>query len=306
MLVLPGVFWCAVRLSGWERGPLVQLMAFTPYVAIGSLLPLGLAVALRRRWAAVVAALTAAALLAVVAPRALPEGMPNATGPTLRVATANLLKGTADPAALVDLVRRHRIDVLALQEYTPAAQEALDRAGLSTLLGHRQVNPEESTIGSALYSRFPLRDGGVRRNEGGFTQAYATVAVPGAPEIPVESVHPLAPSSLGTLPYWRVDLAAQPPATPDGPPRILAGDFNATLDHAPLRRLLATGYRDAAAATGRGLVGTWGPYDGDLIPPVTIDHILVDRRIAVREVSVHPLAGSDHRMVYAELTLPAG
>lgn len=303
-LVLPGALWCAVRLGGWERGPLVQLMAFTPYAAIGSLLALGLALALRRRNAAVVAALTAAALVAVVAPRALPGRSPAATGPTVRVLTANLLAGAADPAALVQLVRRHRVDVLALQEYTPLAHDALDRAGLSSLLGYRQVNPEVGTTGSALYSRFPLSEGGVRRNQGGFTQAYAIVAVPGAPPVPVESVHPLAPATLGTLPWWRADLAAQPPATPDGPPRILAGDFNATLDHGPLRRLLATGYRDAAAATGRGLVGTWGPYDGDPIPPVTIDHILVDRRIGVRDVAVHRLAGSDHRMVYAELALP--
>ena len=46
---------------------------------------------------------------------------------------------------------------------------------------------------------------------------------------------------------WRGDLRALPPATPDGPLRILAGDFNATLDHAELRRLLDTGYEDAAA-----------------------------------------------------------
>ena len=45
---------------------------------------------------------------------------------------------------------------------------------------------------------------------------------------------------------------------PDGPPRILAGDFNATLDHALLRRLLATGYVDAADRDGRGAGGHVG------------------------------------------------
>ena len=96
-------------------------------------------------------------------------------------------------------------------------------------------------------------------------------------------------------------LAAQPRAEPSGTVRVLAGDFNATLDHAPMRRLLSSGYRDAAATVGVGLVGTWGPYDGDLIPPVTIDHVLVDRRVAVAAVSVHPLPGGDHRAVLAEL-----
>jgi endonuclease/exonuclease/phosphatase family metal-dependent hydrolase len=87
---------------------------------------------------------------------------------------------------------------------------------------------------------------------------------------------------------------------------VLAGDFNATLDHSGLRRLIRTGYRDAAATVGAGLAGTWGPYDGDPIPPVTIDHVLVDRRVRVRSVSVHRVPGSDHRAVLAELALPAG
>jgi endonuclease/exonuclease/phosphatase family metal-dependent hydrolase len=38
---------------------------------------------------------------------------------------------------------------------------------------------------------------------------------------------------------------------------------------------------------------------------VVIDHVLVDRRIGVRGVSVHAVAGSDHRAVVAELSLPA-
>ncbi len=113
------------------------------------------------------------------------------------------------------------------------------------------------------------------------------------------------PYALDQTAAWRADLAAQPAATPDGQLSILAGDFNATLDHAPLRDLIDTGYADAAASAGAGLIGTWGPYDGDLIPPVTIDHVLVDRRIAVRDVAVHRLPGSDHRMILAELRLPA-
>jgi endonuclease/exonuclease/phosphatase (EEP) superfamily protein YafD len=265
-----------------------------------------LALALRRWWAAGAAGLAVLALAGVVVPRALSDDAPAATGPALRVLTANLLAGAGDPASLVTLVREHRVDVLAVQEFTPGAQAALDRLGLAELLPYRQLNPEVGTTGSGLYSRLPLRDGGVRRNEGGFTQAYATVTVPAAPALLVESAHPMSPYAMSTLPDWWTDLGAQPAATPDdGALRILAGDFNATLDHVALRRLLATGYVDAAASAGAGLIGTWGPYDGDPIPPVTIDHVLVDRRIAVRDVSVHPLPGGDHRPVLAELTLPA-
>jgi endonuclease/exonuclease/phosphatase family metal-dependent hydrolase len=90
----------------------------------------------------------------------------------------------------------------------------------------------------------------------------------------------------------------------DGPPRILIGDFNSTLDHAPLRRLIARGYRDAADATGRGLVPSW-PEDGRSVPRVTIDHALVDRRLGVRKVSTHVVPQSDHHALIAALTVPA-
>ncbi|MDM4722901.1 endonuclease/exonuclease/phosphatase family protein [Micromonospora sp. WMMA1363] len=310
LTVVPGAGWASVRLLGLDRGPFVQLLAFTPYVAAVSVLPLVLALALRRRWPAVVAAVTTVALVTVVAPRAVGSTPPAADGPAVRLLTANLLAGTADPRALVDLVRRQSVDVLAVQEFTPEIGAELDRLGLDQLLPHRELHPTEGTLGSGLYARFPISAGGVRHNRGGwgFDQAYGTLAVPGAPPVRVESAHPAAPYALDQVDAWHTDLAAQPPAAPDGPLGILAGDFNATLDHAPLRALLATGYVDAAdaAGAGAGLTGTWGPYDGDPIPPVTIDHVLVDRRIAVRAVSVYPVRGSDHRAVLAHLRLPAG
>ncbi|MET7709207.1 endonuclease/exonuclease/phosphatase family protein [Micromonospora sp. NPDC005413] len=306
LVVVPATAWAAVRLAGLDRGPLVQALAFTPYAAGFSVLALALALALRRWWPAAVAALAAVALLGAVAPRALAAPQPVAAGPTVRLLTANLLAGVGDARTLVDLVRRHEVDVLTVQEFTPDAQAALDRLGLDRLLPHRQLNPQIGTPGSGVYSRWPITDAGIRHNLGGwgFSQAYGTVAVPGAPPVRVESAHPSAPYALDQVDAWREDLTAQPPATPDGGLQILAGDFNATLDHSPLRALLRTGYVDAADAAGEGLTGTWGPYDGDLIPPVTIDHVLVDRRIAVRSVRVLALPGSDHRPVLATLSLP--
>ncbi len=306
LVVAPAVAWVVLRLAWSDRGPMVQAVAFTPYVAAGSLVPLVLALALRRRGAAAVAAVAALMLVGAVAPRAIAAGQPEVTGPPLRLLTANLLLGGADPGRLVDLVREQRVDVLAVQEFTPAIAAELDRLGLATLLPYRVLNPAPSASGSGLYARFPLSESGFRRNQGfHFMQAYGTLAVPGAPPVRVESVHPASPYAVRVVPEWRTDLRGQPPATPQGRLSILAGDFNATLDHAPLRDLIATGYVDAADAAGAGLAGTWGSYDGDRIPPVTIDHVLADRRIAVRSVGVYAIPGSDHRAVLAELRLPA-
>jgi endonuclease/exonuclease/phosphatase (EEP) superfamily protein YafD len=305
-LVLPGALWALLRLAGWERGPLVQLFAFTPYVAAWTLIPVAVTVALRRWNAAAVAALTLLLMAAAVLPRAVPDGDRGpAEGVALTVLTTNMLAGGADPATIVGLVREHDVAVLAVQEFTPDAATALAGAGLGALLPHSQLGAEVGTTGSALYSRFPISAGGVRRNGGGFSQAYGTVQPPGGPAVLVESVHPLAPYAVSVLGDWRADLHAQQPATTGGPLRILLGDFNATLDHEPLRRLIATGYHDAADVAGAGLIGTWGPYDGDPIPPVTIDHVLADERIGVRDVSVHDVPASDHRAVRATLTLPS-
>jgi endonuclease/exonuclease/phosphatase family metal-dependent hydrolase len=305
LLVLPALGWAIVRLGGWERGPLVQLFAFTPYVAAWSWLPVVLALATRRWSVGALALVVAVTLTALVAPRALAGGRGPATGVTLHVMTSNMLYGQADPDTIVDLVREYRVDVLAVQEFTADGRDALAKAGLGDLLPHNSLADEPGASGSGLYSRFPLADKGDRRNGGGFRQAYGTIRPPGAGPVVVESVHPLAPWAVRVNEDWRSDLAAEPKADPDGTPRILLGDFNATLDHGPLRDLIATGYRDAADAAGKGLVATWPYQDARPIPKVTIDHVLVDRRIGVREVSVHRIPRSDHRAIVAELTVPA-
>jgi endonuclease/exonuclease/phosphatase (EEP) superfamily protein YafD len=85
--------------------------------------------------------------------------------------------------------------------------------------------------------------------------------------------------------------------------RVLAGDFNATLDHAALRSVLRRGYTDAAAAAGRALSWTWRPLRLRF-PRLTLDHVLVDPRVTVAGVEVVAVRGSDHRAVVAELVLP--
>ncbi|WP_229076717.1 endonuclease/exonuclease/phosphatase family protein [Actinoplanes sp. DH11] len=305
LLVTPAAIWFLVRAFGFEQGRGVQLIAFTPYVAAWALIPALLALIVRRWAAAAVAVLTAFGLAMCVLPRALPDvGRGPAQGVEVRVMTANLLFGGADPDAVVRLVRDNDVAILAFQELTEPAQAALTAAGLDRLLPHREVGAEPGASGSGLYSRYPITDAGTERTGAGFLQSHATVRVPGATPVLVESAHPLAPAVPASIPGWSSDLRQEPPADPDGLPRILLGDFNATLDHKLLRNLIKTGYRDAAATLGSGLIGTWGPYDGDLIPPVTIDHVLADERIGIQDLSVHDVTGSDHRAVIAALTLP--
>jgi endonuclease/exonuclease/phosphatase (EEP) superfamily protein YafD len=86
----------------------------------------------------------------------------------------------------------------------------------------------------------------------------------------------------------------------------LLGDFNATLDHAALRALLARGYLDAADAAGDGLTWTWPARGHPHTPPIAIDHVLVDRRVRALGVTAVRIPGTDHRALIARLRLPRG
>jgi hypothetical protein len=126
LLVLPGAAWAVLRLGGWERGPLVQLFAFTPYVAAWSVVPAVAALATRRWLAAAVATVALALLATAVLPRAFADGDRGPqTGVKLHVMTSNMLFGGADPAQIVQLVRDNDVAVLAVQEFTPAARKRL-------------------------------------------------------------------------------------------------------------------------------------------------------------------------------------
>jgi hypothetical protein len=191
--------------------------------------------------------------------------------------TVNLRVGGADAATIVRLVRDNGIDLLAVQEYTPGARASLGAAGIDALLPYRLDDAEPLAVGSALFARVPLGDGDFSVAPGGFVEVTATLRLPGATPVVLRSVHPCAPYTPAHQGCWRSGLDREPRATPAGAPRLLLGDFNATLDHPALRRLIGSGYRDAADAVGAGLWPTWPT---DVVP------------------------GTDHRAVVAVLAIP--
>jgi endonuclease/exonuclease/phosphatase (EEP) superfamily protein YafD len=305
LLVLPFAGWVVLRAFGLERGyPMVPVLAYTPLAVAGAVVVVVLTLLLRRRAASVTAALLAVALAAFVAPRALggPSSADGGSGPRLKVLTANLYQQPRAARSLVEVVRRERPDVVSLQEVTPRVAAELDKAGIDRLLPERTRDTRGRGSGSAVYSRLPLES---TPAADGQTVTAARLRPRGGPVVEVLSVHPRVPLREANMGEWRADLRALPPATTRGAVRILAGDFNATLDHAELRRVLDRGYEDAADQVGHGLRATW-PANRRLPPPVTIDHVLADERCGVRDVEVVEVVGSDHRAVLAELELPRG
>ncbi|MCW2898022.1 MAG: Endonuclease/exonuclease/phosphatase [Streptosporangiaceae bacterium] len=299
--------WAGARLLGGDRIPvlaglLVPGFAFTPYAGLVAIAVVVWAAALRR-WKAVAAGLAAVvAFAAAVLPRATGDEAPAAGGPVLRVLTANLHFGRADARALVDLVRRERVDVLSLQEFTTATASGLEAAGLHTVLPYRVTAPPGGAPGSGLYARHALRRLPMpAEDEAGRAMPRAEMEVPGRGRIEIMAVHLARPVNRSGIGQWLRGFTLLPAPGGHEPVRILAGDFNATLDHARVRGLTSGGYTDAADATGSGLAPT---FRTSAWPPITVDHVLVDRRCAVRHVRVHHLANTDHRAVLAELRLP--
>jgi endonuclease/exonuclease/phosphatase family metal-dependent hydrolase len=302
--VAPVTLWALVRVFGFDRGfPMVPLMAFTPYAAIAALLIAGVAMALRNWAATAVAGLVTVCLAAVILPRAIGDGTVEAAGrETISVLSANIHHGTAEAEALVELVERHRPDLLAIQELTPSFARELRLAGLDRRLPNAILETRRSASGAGLYSHLPIRKLGGEQPFF-FRQPRAEVRLPDGRRVRVVDVHPYPPGR-GNVDIWSEALESLPSAG-RGAPWILIGDFNATLDHSQLRGLLDRGYRDAGEVAGEGLEPTWptGAWASRL-PAVTIDHVLADRRLGVVDYGVEDLPGSDHRPVQAELAMP--
>lgn len=297
-----------IRLLGLERGfPLVPLLAYTPYVLVAALLAAVLTAVLRRWSATSVLVLVAASLVSVLLPRALPSDPVAVEGPRIRLLTLNTHFGHTPPENVVELVRDHGVDVLTLQEVTPQMAEGLSEAGLDELLPHVVDHSAPAAAGGTVHSVHPLTDlGDVGYDIGSLAMPRAAVEVPGyGTGLEVTSVHPMSPRRFSSMDAWQDALRGLPEAPGTGPVQVLAGDFNATLDHAELRAVLDSGYVDVAAHRGEGLTGTW-PVDGPPLPPVTLDHVLVDSRAGFGELEVVTVAGSTHRALFVEVTLPEG
>lgn len=299
-----------VRLVGLDRGfPLAALMALYPYVVLLTAVVAGAALLLRFRVAAIVAAAPLLIGLVVLAPRVLTGSAPlsEPTGPRLVVALLNLRESGADAEQVVEVVTGGSVDVFVALEVTEPGIDALEGAGLARALPHAEVRPSRLTSGGGIWSRHPLEPREPSRLRGFGATPRATIDVPGHGPLAIDAVHPLPPINAEWTRAWQWALEALPPPMEGrSPRRLLVGDFNATLDQHALRAVLDRGWIDAAAARGVGLTPTFsGLAAGEPVPPVTIDHVLVDDQVAVSAVTTRRIAGTDHRLLLVDVQLPA-
>ena len=301
--VLPFAAWALTRTLGLESGfPGVALIALTPYLAALAPVAVLWALLLDRRWAALAATASAVALIAAVVPRTVAGTESAVDGPSLRTMSINLLAGSADIDQVARVAEEADVQLLSVQELTPEAAEEIAASRLAERLPFSRIEAGPGSRGIGLYSSHPFLGAGEAGLGPPQPGLQARLRRPGGGLLVPVAIHPPPPSSPGGIRALVDYLEAIGPADAGGPPRILIGDFNSTLDNDALRAVLDRGYADAADQRGAGLKPTWPA--GIWPPPVTIDHVIYDRRLEALSYDVVRIDGTDHRAVLAELSLP--
>jgi endonuclease/exonuclease/phosphatase family metal-dependent hydrolase len=290
-----------IRASGRQVKFASPALAFVPsMVVVGAALAVVAERRGRRRTARILAG-SAAVLAWFAVPRLFARRQPAVVDvESVKVMSANVFKGAGSPEGLVELVRTHRPDVLALQEQSPRYMEELRRAGLLDLLPNGVVGGGWRLNDAGLLSAHE-----VEAIEDGLPSVFVggRVTLPSGRMLPFLSAHPMPPARPWTERHWTACLAELPAPAGDYVGGLVAGDFNATHDHPQFRRVLASGWRDAGRERGKGWRSTWR---GTLrLLHLSIDHILVPPGAAVDDYRVDTLAGSDHRVITATVRLPA-
>ena len=300
--------------GGYPPSPGPELAALAPLAVVPAVAAVIIA-ATTAWWLAAVLAVPAALLLMWQLPPRKPTrllaspGLSRETGFAattfgLRLFTLNAGSGAADPTAIVRILRRHDVDVLAVQELTAPMVARLAAAGLSQVLPFCHVDPQPGSRGTGLWARWPLRP---LEPIPDLTAAAprARIYPPGGLPVTVTAVHPVAPVQ-GRARRWRRELAMiQQMLAAAREPHLVAGDFNATRDHGPFRELLAAGYVDCAdSSQNRSWPGFTWPGSGRSLPVLRLDHVLVSRTATVSMTRIIRVPCTDHHGVLAAIEFP--
>jgi len=268
--------------------------------------------ALRRRvLLSIIAAVVATASLAVQMTWYY-SGRPPEVGDhaTIRLLSANLFKGRADPLSLVGFAQENA-DVVTVAELTPEAMERFSQVGIDKTFAHSLLMPAPGAGGIGIWSRYPLTALSAPKLWQ-VKMPGARLRVPGVRFDPlIASVHVMSPvaGDQNTIDDWRLGMASAKEQlsffsrVADPAAVIIGGDYNSTPDLRQFRDLLADGgYRDAVEQTGAGFAPTY-PSNRWFPPFIIIDHVLT-RNSAAKSVRTVDIPGSDHRALLTAIQVP--
>ncbi|MDR6865530.1 endonuclease/exonuclease/phosphatase (EEP) superfamily protein YafD [Microbacterium resistens] len=266
---------------------------------------------------AIVALLGAAASAGVGAVRGVaPSALPEKTAESVRVLAWNTAGEAVAAEEIAQTIVEQKADIVALPETTEAVGEEiaimLRDQGRPMWVHHVQFRPEvergPDSWQTTLLISPNLGDYSVIQSSA--DGSSNTGSVPSAVVMPVDgkgptvvAVHTVAPRP-DDMDGWREDLRWVADQCPGGNV-IMAGDFNATVDH--MGELGKNGgdlgaCLDAASRTGAGALGTW-PTSLPSLAGAPIDHVMATAqwRASGSQVLDGNANGSDHRALIAQL-----
>lgn len=287
----------------------VLLSSFIPLAALAWVAAIALLLLGGGRVGKVGAAAAAAGLLASLLPCAPyfrsaqgsdAAGLP---GPRLRLLTVNTRCDGAGRVALAALIADSRPDLVIIQGANPNVRNHLRESGALQRLKYQVAVPYKTAPQclTTLYSALPIT---ATEASGGDGQLVVSVrARPDFVLLPVDLPSP----QKGTRAWVQAFTKLQESALSARPaPLVLAGDFNAVREHAPLRRLAAAvPMHNAAELAGSG----WSPTfrDGPGLPPLLeIDHVFVSSEFTVQSLQSVSIRGNAHRALLTSLRITVG
>jgi hypothetical protein len=199
----------ARQLPVTNHGVLI-LAVLAPYLMFGAAMSAVLLLLTGRRLAAVLALVVFAASVVVQAPQFLGSRRPTQNTAPIRVLTANLRDGSAEPESVAAAARDHA-DVLFVQELSPDLAQTLTDRYLHRDFPYQALKPGRFAVGVGIWSRYPIAQASLIS---GFAlgAVRAIVRPPDArSEVVVASVHLVAPWPQAPCPR-RWNAWRQPPA----------------------------------------------------------------------------------------------
>ncbi|WP_447038412.1 endonuclease/exonuclease/phosphatase family protein [Streptomyces sp. DSM 118878] len=279
--------------------PVPQTLAFLPWLLAPAAAALLLTALARWRTGMVWAVATLAGVAWYMEPYGHTDAPKGPAVAELRVLTSNVEFGQGTPG-LVKAVRAEDPDLLFVEECDPACSALLHKELPRADYPYRESVKAYGAEGSVILAKVPLKPAKGIPGTLGMPGAVADVE---GHEVRVQLVHPMPPLAKG-VGLWREELGRirDYAAAGDGRSTIIAGDFNATQDHAAFRSVLDAGLRDAARLDGTSRAPSW-PTAAPAPLGAQIDHVLATPDFSARDARFLEIGGTDHRALVVTLTL---
>lgn len=217
----------------------------------------------------------------------------------LVVYTHNVRWQHGDPVAVGQSIAASGADVVVLQEVWPAFMEELETQTELASYRFRTAEPADNTTGLAVWSRFSIAEATIDRL-GGVPMLRTRIESPYG-DIALDAIHLTAPIAGAHVASWESQLRGLAEYDTSAP-AVMAGDFNATMDHSQFRDLVARGWTDTHEPKGCGFDATW-PTGRRAPTLLRLDHVLVTDHFEVLAVEIGSGDGSDHKSVTATIRL---